>query len=114
MLAHLIKSETEDKHLVADLIGQGELAVLVVPIDSAAPKGRLILPQQQTIREILECGSSAVVTREHELAETLKPLSKKPRLVITVPRHLKRFRRLRRRISCLPHFLFSLHGIKGI
>lgn len=83
MLAHLIKSETEDKHLVADLIGQGELAVLVVPIDSAAPKGRLILPQQQTIREILECGSSAVVTREHELAETLKSLSKKPRLVIT-------------------------------
>lgn len=83
MLAHLVKSDAAEKPLVSDLIGQGEIAVLVVPIDSAAPKGRLILPQQQTIREILECGAAAVVTREHELAETLASLSKKPRLVIT-------------------------------
>lgn len=84
MLAHLIKSETEDKHLVADLIGQGELAVLVVPIDSAAPNGTLDFAAAAD-----DTGNpgmrirSAVVTREHELAETLKSLSKKPRLVIT-------------------------------
>ncbi len=82
-LAALLKPKTEEKQLVSDLVGQGELAVLVVPIDSAAPKGRLILPQQQTIRELLESGACAVVTREHELADTLRALSKPPKLVIT-------------------------------
>ena len=57
--------------------------VLVVPIDSAAPKGRLILPQQQTIRDVLEAGAAAMVVRETELAETLKNIGKRPRIVIT-------------------------------
>ena len=57
--------------------------VLVVPIDSAAPKGRLILPQQQTIRDILEAGANAIVVRDSELQETLVSLGKRPRLVIT-------------------------------
>ena len=57
--------------------------VLVVPIDKAAPKGRLILPQQQTIRDALEAGATAVVVREHELAATLAALGKKPRIVVT-------------------------------
>ena len=55
----------------------------MVPIDSAAPKGRLILPQQQTIRDVLEAGASAVVVRETELSDTLEALGKKPRIVIT-------------------------------
>ncbi|MFQ7774819.1 MAG: [FeFe] hydrogenase H-cluster maturation GTPase HydF, partial [Anaerotignum faecicola] len=55
----------------------------VVPIDSAAPKGRLILPQQQTIRDILEAGAVSIVTRDFELAETLAALGKCPKLVIT-------------------------------
>ena len=71
------------RRLVGDLIETGDVAVLVVPIDSAAPKGRLILPQQQTIRDILESGGIPVVTRETELAECLTKLAVKPKLVIT-------------------------------
>jgi predicted GTPase len=57
--------------------------VLVIPIDKAAPKGRLILPQQQTIRDILEADAAAIVVKEYELRETLEQLGKKPGLVIT-------------------------------
>ena len=71
------------KSIVADLIRPQDLVVLVVPIDSAAPKGRLILPQQQTIRDVLESGAISVVTRETELSQTLHSLAKKPALVIT-------------------------------
>ena len=83
MIARAAKLEKNDRPLVSDLIEPGDLAVLVVPIDSAAPKGRLILPQQQTIREVLEAGAISVVTRESELKSTLSSLGKKPRLVIT-------------------------------
>ena len=69
--------------IVGDLIQPGDFVVLVVPIDKAAPKGRLILPQQQTIRDILEADAMAIVTKEFELRETLESLGKKPRLVIT-------------------------------
>ena len=83
MIARAAKLEKNDRPLVSDLIEPGDLAVLVVPIDSAAPKGRLILPQQQTIRDVLEAGAISVVTRESELKSTLSSLGKKPRLVIT-------------------------------
>ena len=74
----------EDKfRIVGDLINPGDIIVLVTPIDKAAPKGRLILPQQQTIRDILESDAIAVVTKEHELRETLDKLGTKPKLVIT-------------------------------
>lgn len=69
--------------IIADLLAPGDFVVLVVPIDKAAPKGRLILPQQQTIRDALEAGATAVVVREHELAATLAALGKKPRIVVT-------------------------------
>lgn len=69
--------------LVADLLSPGDFVVLVVPIDSAAPKGRLILPQQQTIRDILEADATAIVVKENELANTLQNLGKRPQLVIT-------------------------------
>ncbi|MCX7842093.1 MAG: [FeFe] hydrogenase H-cluster maturation GTPase HydF [Clostridia bacterium] len=69
--------------IVGDLLSPGDLVVLVVPIDKAAPKGRLILPQQQVIRDVLESDAIAVVTKEHELKDTLENLGKKPRLVIT-------------------------------
>ncbi|WP_239711215.1 [FeFe] hydrogenase H-cluster maturation GTPase HydF [Paenibacillus sp. 19GGS1-52] len=76
--------DDDDKfRIVGDLISPGDLVVLVVPIDKAAPKGRLILPQQQTLRDILESDAIAVVTKEYELKETLESLGKKPRLVIT-------------------------------
>lgn len=75
--------KADEKRIVADLIQPEDVVVLVVPIDSAAPKGRLILPQQQTIRDVLESGAISVVTRETELPQTLRALSKKPALVIT-------------------------------
>ena len=76
--------EDEDKFkIVGDLINPGDFVVLVTPIDKAAPKGRLILPQQQTIRDILESDAMAIVTKEFELRETLSNLAKKPKLVIT-------------------------------
>lgn len=74
----------DDKfRIIGDLVAPGDLVVLVVPIDKAAPKGRLILPQQQTIRDLLESDAIAVVTKEFELKETLESLGRKPRLVIT-------------------------------
>jgi len=79
-----ILPEDEDKFkIVGDLINPGDFVVLVTPIDKAAPKGRLILPQQQTIRDILESDAISIVTKEYELKETLENLSKKPKLVIT-------------------------------
>lgn len=79
-----ILPDTEDKFkIVGDLINPGDFVVLVTPIDKAAPKGRLILPQQQTIRDILESDAMAVVTKEYELRDTLENLGKKPKMVIT-------------------------------
>ncbi len=76
--------DDEDKFkIVGDLINPGDFVVLVTPIDKAAPKGRLILPQQQTIRDILESDAIAIVTKEYELKETLDNLGRKPKLVIT-------------------------------
>lgn len=69
--------------LVSDLLTPGDTVVLVVPIDKSAPKGRLILPQQQTIRDILEAGAAALVCRDTELEMTLAALPKPPKLVIT-------------------------------
>lgn len=82
-IAALAKGRDNPRRLVGDLLAPGDLVVLVVPIDAAAPKGRLILPQQQTIRDILEAGAISVVTRETELAQALAALGKPPRLVIT-------------------------------
>lgn len=69
--------------LVGDLLESSDFVILVVPIDKAAPKGRLILPQQQTIRDVLEAGAAAIVIKEDELSNTLENLGKKPKLVIT-------------------------------
>ena len=80
--AHLTRQENP-RPLVADLLSPGDTVVLVVPIDKSAPKGRLILPQQMTIRDILEAGASALVCRDTELESTLTSLKQPPRLVIT-------------------------------
>ena len=81
-LAKLQPKEVE-RPLIRDLLEEGDLVVLVVPIDSAAPKGRLILPQQQVIRDSLEAGAIPVVVRDTELSQALAALGKKPRLVVT-------------------------------
>lgn len=82
-LAHQISTEDMTLQIVGDLLSPGDLAVLVIPIDSAAPKGRLILPQQQVIRDILEAGAASVTVRNTELAQTLQNLEGKVRMVIT-------------------------------
>ena len=76
-------STDEEKNLLEGLIEARDMVVLVTPIDKAAPKGRLILPQQQTIRALLDNGCTSIVVRETELEEALKTLGKKPKLVIT-------------------------------
>lgn len=83
LIARAVKPTEPKKRLVADLLALNDAVVLVVPIDSAAPKGRLILPQQQTIRDILEAGAISLVTRETELTRTLESLREPPQLVIT-------------------------------
>ena len=82
-LAKSVPEEEDKFKIVGDLISPGDFVVLVTPIDKAAPKGRLILPQQQTIRDILESDAIAIVTKEYELRETLENLGKKPKMVIT-------------------------------
>ncbi len=82
-LIQSIPEEDDKFKMMGNLIAPGEMAVLVTPIDKAAPKGRLILPQQQTIRDILEMDAIAIVTKEHELKETLDKLKQKPAVVIT-------------------------------
>lgn len=83
MLARVVKVSENGKRVVGDLIESNDLVVLVVPIDESAPKGRLILPQQQVIRDVLESGATAVVCRDTELKETLASLGRKPKFVIT-------------------------------
>jgi len=82
-IAALAPGEESEHRLVADLIKPLDLVILVIPIDTAAPKGRLILPQQQVIRDILESGGVAAAVRESELRETLAGIGRKPALVIT-------------------------------
>ncbi|MGN0154516.1 MAG: [FeFe] hydrogenase H-cluster maturation GTPase HydF [Lachnospiraceae bacterium] len=82
-MAHLIKVDDSRFQIVGDLLHPMDVVILVIPIDSAAPKGRLILPQQQVIRDILEAGAVSVVVKETELKQTLDKLGTKPYLVIT-------------------------------
>lgn len=82
-IAALTSSGDDTRRLAGDLVNEGDFAVLVVPIDSAAPKGRLILPQQQVIRDLLEASACPLVVKETELKTALSGLSKKPALVIT-------------------------------
>lgn len=86
MIASMKPEDTHRYPLIGDLIDPLDLVILVIPIDKAAPKGRLILPQQQTIRAILERGALSLVVRDTELSETLQRFHKQnihPRLVIT-------------------------------
>lgn len=83
MLAASLPEEDKGRRIVGDLIHPSSLVILVIPIDKAAPKGRLILPQQQTIRDILDSGAYALTVRETELAAALSSLGRTPDLVIT-------------------------------
>ncbi|MBQ2812826.1 MAG: [Clostridia bacterium] len=82
-IAALIKTKDSGRRVIGDLIEKGDTVVLVTPIDASAPKGRLILPQQQTIRDILDSGATAFVTKETELAGVLESLKAPPKMVVT-------------------------------
>ena len=83
LIGKLTTTDTMTKRLVGDLLSPGDVVVLVIPIDSAAPKGRLILPQQQVIRDVLEAGAVSVVCRDTELADTLERFGSQVSMVIT-------------------------------
>lgn len=82
-IASLAPDQDSDRRIVGDLIHPSDFIVLVVPVDKAAPKGRLILPQQQTIRDILDSRAISIVVQDTELKETLDSLGRTPSLVIT-------------------------------
>jgi len=82
-IAAIADTGAAKQRIVGDLISPSDIVVLVTPIDKSAPKGRLILPQQQTIRDILDSDAIAVVTKEIQLRETLETLNRKPKLVVT-------------------------------
>ena len=82
-VANLTSNKTSERKIIGDLLTPGDIVLLVIPIDSAAPKGRLILPQQQVIRDVLDSGAVAVVCKEDEIQQTLNNLNKKPRVVVT-------------------------------
>ncbi|MBQ3708698.1 MAG: [Clostridia bacterium] len=112
-LARIAKPGTEERHVIADLLTPGDTVVLVIPIDAAAPKGRLILPQQQTIRDILEAGCAAVCCRDTELAGTLTSLAKPPRMVVTDSQAFGRVSKIVPRDVTLTSFSILFARYKG-
>ncbi|MBO5320929.1 MAG: [FeFe] hydrogenase H-cluster maturation GTPase HydF [Ruminococcus sp.] len=82
-IAQLAKTDKPENRIVGDLLSAGDIVVLVTPIDASAPKGRMILPQVQTLRDILDADAMAVFTKEDQLTQTLEGLAKKPKMVIT-------------------------------
>ncbi|MDO4607790.1 MAG: [FeFe] hydrogenase H-cluster maturation GTPase HydF [Clostridia bacterium] len=82
-IGKLAKTTKNEKKIVSDLLNAGDLAVLVTPIDSSAPKGRLILPQQQTLRDLLDAGCTAAVCQPSELEQTLNNFKTPPKIIIT-------------------------------
>lgn len=82
-MARLLPGRAVEKRLIADLVRPADCVVLVCPIDESAPKGRLILPQQHAIRDLLEAGALPLVTRETELPDALSALASPPRMVVT-------------------------------
>lgn len=109
----LSPKEQTNRKLVGDLLLPGDLAVLVVPIDASAPKGRLILPQQQVIRDCLEAGAVPVITRETELKSALSALQKKPKLVITDSQVFDQVNRMVPKDIYLTSFSILLARYKG-
>ena len=89
LIGKIVPKESE-KVIVSDLINPSDKVILVIPIDKAAPKGRLILPQQQTIRDILDKGAVAIMCKEDELKDTISLMKEKPKLVITDSQAFKR------------------------
>ena len=82
-IAAILKGNENNKKILADIVSYGDKVILVIPIDESAPKGRLILPQQQTLRELLEIGATTIVVKTEELADAIESLKTPPKLVVT-------------------------------
>ncbi len=82
-IGEFAKNKNKDKYIISDMLTQGDTVIMVTPIDESAPKGRIILPQQLTLREILDSNCTAVVCQPEQLKGTLENLKNKPRFVIT-------------------------------
>ncbi len=110
-IAHLVPDNKAEFPIIADKVQSGDCVVLVIPIDSSAPKGRLILPQQQTIRELLDCGCTVLACRDSELAQTLDSLKQPPKIVITDSQAFGRVSKIVPDNVCLTSFsiLFARH-----
>ncbi len=113
MIAGLSKGTQSDRHIVSDMLSEGDIVVLVVPIDAAAPKGRLILPQQQTIRDIIDAHCMSIVTQPEELPAVLTSLNKKPRMVITDSQAFAQVSRLTPEDVTLTSFSILFANYKG-
>lgn len=113
-IAELGRDSEEEKLLVSDLVNNGDFIVLVIPIDEAAPKGRLILPQQQVIRDLLESGAPAICVQVSELAQTLEELGKKPAMVITDSQAFKEVAQIVPEDIALTSFSILLARHKGL
>ena len=102
-----------ERHIIADLVKRGDAVVLVIPVDAAAPKGRIILPQQQTLRELLDCGCTAVCCQVSELEATLGNLNKTPRMVVTDSRAFGRVSEIVPQSTALTSFSILFARYKG-
>ncbi len=111
LLPTLVKENKAEHPIISDKVVSDDSVVLVIPIDSSAPKGRLILPQQQTIRELLECGCTTLVCRDTELEQTLAKLREAPKYVITDSQAFKKVSPVVKSDICLTSFsiLFARH-----
>jgi len=113
-IAKLAAQEDASEPLVADLLRPGDVIVLVVPIDASAPKGRLILPQQQAIRDALEAGAISVVTQPRSLADAFAKLKDPPRLVVTDSQVFAQVARLTPDSIALTSFSILMARHKGV
>ena len=110
-IAALVPDHKAEYPIIADKVENGDCVVLVIPIDSSAPKGRLILPQQQTIRELLDCGCTVLACRDSELSQTLDALENDPKYVITDSQAFGKVSKIVPDNVCLTSFsiLFARH-----
>jgi [FeFe] hydrogenase H-cluster maturation GTPase HydF len=113
MMAQLLNIQKPKRPLISDLVHENETAVLVIPIDAAAPKGRLILPQQQTLRELLDTNAMGIVTQVEQLEKTLSNLNKPPKLVITDSQAFKEVDRIVPEDIALTSFSILFARYKG-
>ena len=108
-----MQPKSEDKPIISDLVAMGDVVVLVIPIDESAPKGRLILPQQQVLRELLDIGAMGICCRETELPETLASLQNPPALVVTDSQAFKKVASVVPRSVLLTSFSILMARHKG-